>query len=131
MFRTIIVEQAVVWGDMDAFGHVNNVVFLRYFETSRVKYFENYMQSNEASSIIPVVVSIQAQYKKQVKYPDLLEVHCSISKIGNTSLDMEALMYNQNKELVFSAQCTVVMIQKEKARPVAIPVSLKDWIHAC
>ena len=27
----------ILWGDMDAYGHVNNVVYLRWFEEARVK----------------------------------------------------------------------------------------------
>ena len=34
------VEIVVAWGDMDAYGHVNNAVFLRWFETARIKWFE-------------------------------------------------------------------------------------------
>ena len=34
-----IVQQAVVWGDMDSYAHVNNVVYFRYFENARLEYF--------------------------------------------------------------------------------------------
>ena len=34
-----IVELDVAWGDMDSLGHVNNVVYFRYFENARVEYF--------------------------------------------------------------------------------------------
>ena len=33
-------ELPVQWGDMDAFAHVNNTVYLRWFETVRIAYFE-------------------------------------------------------------------------------------------
>ena len=36
----LVVEIPVVWGDLDAFRHVNNTVFLRWFETARIAYFE-------------------------------------------------------------------------------------------
>ncbi len=32
----VIYEQKVAWGDMDAFGHVNNVQYYRYIESSRI-----------------------------------------------------------------------------------------------
>ena len=28
------------WGDMDAFGHVNNTVYFRYMEQVRISWFE-------------------------------------------------------------------------------------------
>ena len=30
------IEVPVAWGEMDAFGHVNNVVYFRYFESARI-----------------------------------------------------------------------------------------------
>ena len=35
----VVIDQPVAWGDMDSFGHVNNVVYFRYFENARVEYF--------------------------------------------------------------------------------------------
>ena len=32
----IVFEQRVAWGDMDAFGHVNNVIYYRYIESARL-----------------------------------------------------------------------------------------------
>ena len=36
----VIYEQQVAWGDMDAFGHVNNVIYYRYIESARVCYLD-------------------------------------------------------------------------------------------
>ncbi len=36
----VVVEIPVLWGDMDAFQHVNNVTYFRYFESARIAYFE-------------------------------------------------------------------------------------------
>ena len=36
----VIHEQKVAWGDMDAFGHVNNVIYYRYIESARIGYFD-------------------------------------------------------------------------------------------
>ena len=36
----IVLSQNVIWADMDAYGHVNNTVYLRYFEDGRVAYFD-------------------------------------------------------------------------------------------
>ena len=40
VFRDCPVEfvQEVAWGDMDAFGHVNNVLYYRYIESARLAY---------------------------------------------------------------------------------------------
>src|SRR5205807_2006177 len=35
----VVVELPVNWGEMDAYRHVNNVVYFRYFENARLEYF--------------------------------------------------------------------------------------------
>ncbi|MBU2038447.1 MAG: thioesterase family protein, partial [Gammaproteobacteria bacterium] len=37
----VVIEVPVAWGEMDAFQHVNNTQFFRYFESARVQYFDN------------------------------------------------------------------------------------------
>ncbi|GIW21089.1 MAG: hypothetical protein KatS3mg068_0096 [Candidatus Sericytochromatia bacterium] len=36
----IKIEIPIAWGDMDPFNHVNNIFYFKYFESSRIKYFE-------------------------------------------------------------------------------------------
>ena len=48
----VSVQIPVAWGDMDAFGHVNNTVYLRWFETARIAFFRAVDRSLE-----PVVKS--------------------------------------------------------------------------
>src|SRR5262245_7570674 len=36
----VVIDQDVRWGDLDAYGHVNNTVFFRFFESARIAYFE-------------------------------------------------------------------------------------------
>ncbi|MFW9798525.1 MAG: acyl-CoA thioesterase, partial [Candidatus Thorarchaeota archaeon] len=68
------VEIPIVWGDMDAFKHVNNTKFFRYFETARIKYFEKagFIESMEKDSIGPILASISAKFIKPLFYPDTI-----------------------------------------------------------
>ncbi|MCZ6911333.1 MAG: acyl-CoA thioesterase, partial [Proteobacteria bacterium] len=34
----VVIELPVVWGEMDAFDHVNNIIYFRYFESARIAY---------------------------------------------------------------------------------------------
>lgn len=36
----VVIETPVAWGEMDAFRHVNNTAYFRYFESARIAYFE-------------------------------------------------------------------------------------------
>ena len=41
----------VQWGDMDAFQHVNNVIYLGWVESARVKYFDEYLCKNNLNNL--------------------------------------------------------------------------------
>ena len=34
----VVFQSPVAWGEMDALGHVNNIIYFRYFESARMEY---------------------------------------------------------------------------------------------
>src|SRR5687767_7348586 len=70
----VVIEQTVAWADMDSFGHVNNVVYFRYFENARVEYIRRlgWWDSMKETGIGPIVSTTQARFRRPVKYPDVL-----------------------------------------------------------
>ena len=72
------------WSDMDAYGHVNNVVFLAYFEMARVDLFFDRASLEEQTGLRQgtVVAAHDVQYKLPVVYSrDPLEVQIWVSGI--------------------------------------------------
>ena len=58
------------WADMDSFGHVNNVVYLRYLEQARVDWmFETAREAGvEKFSLGTVVARHEIDYKRPLVY---------------------------------------------------------------
>ena len=121
----------VAWGDMDAYGHVNNVNYLRYFESARVRYFEemNAMQMGETGDIKPVLASISCQYKRPVVYPDQMTCLVRTKQLGNSSLVMECEMHSQKVGLAAVAECVIVMFDFKNERPTRVPEPLRQAIE--
>lgn len=77
-------EQKVVWGDHDAFQHVNNVRYIRFFESSRIEWMvslgEEIGGASRAEDMLAgrgvslILKSISVDYKRPVVYPDTLLV---------------------------------------------------------
>src|SRR5256885_557267 len=55
----VVIDQPVAWGDMDSFGHVNNVVYFRYFENARVEYFRRIGWWDSMAATRPDEASLQ------------------------------------------------------------------------
>ena len=78
----VIYEQKVEWGDMDAFNHVNNVVYYNYAQRARIHYLEQVDMFNLQTHT--VIASSSCQYLNSVTFPDVLWIGIRAKKIGNT-----------------------------------------------
>ena len=62
----------VQWGDMDAYGHVNNTVYFRYFESARIEYLElcGMIESYESRGIGAILHSTSCRFRRALAFPD-------------------------------------------------------------
>ena len=98
----VVIEIPVAWGEMDSFQHVNNVVYLRYFESARVAYFErlkliDYM--NE-TGIGPILGSVACRFKIPLTYPDTVSVGTRVSKVEQDRFVMEYYVVSHNHQKI-------------------------------
>lgn len=98
----VIVEIPVAWGDMDAFGHVNNVVFYRYFEISRIAYLEKIglWEYMDKYNVGPILKTSQCKYKVPLTYPDTVLVASRVTNLEEDRFLMEHIIYSQKLEKV-------------------------------
>lgn len=80
----VVIEMEVRWGDMDAFNHVNNVSYLRYFESGRIAYFHALDLADffGTNGVGPILADTFCRYKFPLTYPDRISV-------GTRSRDLE------------------------------------------
>ena len=76
------------WGDMDAFGHVNNTVYFRYMEQARISWFEELgIAGGNGEGQGPVIVTASMEFLKQLHYPGDVIAKMSAAKPGRSSFD--------------------------------------------
>ncbi len=127
-FASIYV-QPVIWNDMDAFNHVNNVVYYRYAESARI----NYLQQIGAFSdeVTTVLAQSSCSYLKPVVYPDTLLVGVRTKKLGNTSIVMEYCYYSQAQQtVVATGDSVLVRLNKDASAKLAWTEAERDTILA-
>ena len=79
------------WKDMDSFGHINNAVYLTYIEDARTTLFKRWNLKSQNKSII--VASLKIDYFTQIKHPSKLIIGSKISRIGNSSFDIQSAIF--------------------------------------
>lgn len=125
----VVYQQTVAWGDMDAFGHINNVMYYRYMESARIEY----LTQVEAFShgLVSVISSNSCRYFRPVYYPDSLKVGVRVVEIRNSGFRMSYVIYsNQQAQMVASGEAIVVMVDAQSFEKAAMPLELKQRIAA-
>jgi len=86
----VSVSIPVAWGEMDAFQHVNNVVYARWLETARMVYLERIglVDRMRDEGVGPILARTVIDYKRPLRYPDTVHVSATISRIGGSSFTM-------------------------------------------
>lgn len=91
------VEIPVAWGEMDAFGHVNNVVYFRYFESARIACFTalEYMDLMRQTGIGPILAETSCRFRLPLEHPDTVTVGARISEIGTDDFLMDYVVVSR------------------------------------
>ena len=126
----IVTELPVLWGDMDDFGHVNNIIYLKWCETSRVELFREIwnLKSLKMQDIMekegmgPILANFNMNYKIHIQYPDMITVKTRITSIGNTSFGVGHELFSKtNKDkIVARGESVIVMIDYKSGKKSAI-----------
>ena len=119
----LVVTIPLLWGDLDAFGHVNNLVYLRWCESARVDYLERVGMwvPLPPTGPGPILASIKCDYKRPLNYPDTVEVGSRITRIGNSSMQMQHRVVSLSLGLV-AAEVESVLVLLDYATGKAVPV---------
>lgn len=124
-------EYPLVWGEMDAFGHLNNVFYLRLFESIRIVYFEkidllNYMQQK---GIGPIISRIDCKYIFPLVYPDQLQIGCRIpvEEIKEDRFMMYYGIYSlSHKKMASIGSSEVVAVDYKQNKKTTLP---PEWVE--
>lgn len=123
----VIYEQNVAWGDMDAFGHVNNVIYYRYIESARICYLDSL--NIFKLDINTVVASSQCKYLKPVFYPDQLKIGVRVEEIRNSAFRMNYLIWSSaQQQNVALGEAVIVCVDKENMQKTLIPEIIREKI---
>lgn len=79
------------FADIDAFGHVNNAVYLTYFEIARSSYWEEVVHW-EWDKMGIIIGRAEINFKSPIGLKDKIFAYVRTSRIGNSSFDLEYVL---------------------------------------
>jgi acyl-CoA thioester hydrolase len=121
----------VQWGDQDAFAHVNNVVFFRWFESARIAYFSRIglMKHLDGGQVGPILAAASCDYRRSIVFPDTVRVGIRATRIGRTSIGLEHRIISEGlKAVAADGTSTAVVYDYAAGRPHPVPDSVRAAI---
>ncbi|KMZ13780.1 4-hydroxybenzoyl-CoA thioesterase [Candidatus Burkholderia humilis] len=132
-FHTVIdYAMPIRWGDMDAFGHVNNTVYFRYMEQVRISWFERIgIACDNGEGQGPVIVNASMEFLKQLHYPGDVIGRMSVGQPGRSSFDTRFELYCSDDPATLYARgaAKIVWIDYAAGKSVPIPDLLRQIIE--
>jgi len=122
----------VAWGDMDAMGHVNNTIYLRYFESVRMTYFERIglMAHMQEHGVGPILAETRCRFRLPLDYPDEVTAGARVARLEGDRFLMEyAVVSHQHGRLAADGDGLIVTYDYDAGRKAPVPEAAVDAIR--
>lgn len=122
----------VRWGDLDAFGHVNNAAFLVYAQEARVIWLSSLGPQMRDETRMPVVAAVNCNFRRQLGWPARVVVELSIARLGNTSATIAHQIVDAADATCVYADGETVMVWIDPAsgRSIAMPNAVREMFQS-
>jgi acyl-CoA thioester hydrolase len=119
-FKTPI---SIRFSDIDAVGHVNNAIYLTYFEVARFNYWREIIGWNLQENGV-IVGRSEVNYLKPITLDDEIFCYLRVSRIGNSSFDVMHLLVKttpEGEEICTTGKTVCISYDYSVNKSVAIP----------
>ena len=127
----IILELPVQWGEMDAYGHVNNIVFFRYFESARMEFLIKcgFVESHAREKVGAILHSTSARFRQPLFFPDTVQIGASATEVKEDRFTMAYTVVSLTRNAVI-AEGTGVIVSFDYAagRKTGLPDRVRTTI---
>jgi len=117
------IQIPIRFADMDALGHVNNAIYITYFEIARSAYWAEIIEWDWKLFGIIIRKSV-VDYLKPIILSDDIYAYVRTSKIGNSSFELDYILVknvNGSEEICTTGQTLCVSFDYTEQKPTQIP----------
>jgi acyl-CoA thioester hydrolase len=129
----VVVRLPIQWGDLDAYGHVNNVVYLKWFEAARAVYASRVGVEILARDrgIGAVLASITCKYRHPLVYPADVLAGVRVTRMSIGSVTLQCCIAEARTGVpVADAACDVVLYDFGSDMPVPVPDRIRAAVES-
>lgn len=113
------------WRDMDAYGHVNNAVYLNYLEEARDAWVEKVLGPVADDVWHFVLARVAIDFRRELKQDDgEVLVRCGLESIGRSSVRTREEIRTRDGAL--SAEAVAVIVPRDSATGSSRPLTEEE-----
>ena len=122
----------VRWGDMDAYGHVNNTVYFRFCEQARVEWVEALGFPVTVGEVHgPVIINAACTFLIPINYPATVQVDLYAGHPGRSSaMTWYEIRIEGDTRLYAEGSAKMVWMDHASGRSVPLPEHLRRRIES-
>ena len=122
----VVVEIEPRFRDTDAMGHVNNAVYLTYFEVVRAAYWLRLTGVRRYHEVPFILAHVSADFRSPAIVGETLDAGMRVTRLGRSSFDAEyRVVARADARLVAEGRSVMVMFDYQKQASFAIPEDLR------
>ncbi|HEY4557274.1 MAG TPA: thioesterase family protein [Enteractinococcus sp.] len=141
-----VIEIPLRWGDMDAYGHINNVQIVRLMEEARVMVFgipsgtghidgtnptpHIDLLSGVENDVMTLIADHTVKYRRQLPYRGHpVRVEVGVDKVKGASVEIYYRFYD-GEHVAVDATSTMVFVHEQTGAPVRLTPQQREVLAA-
>jgi acyl-CoA thioester hydrolase len=121
------IRERVRYTDTDMQGHVNNSIISTFFEAGRISLFASSDGSRRDAGLHFAVVNLNMNFRRELYYPNEVEIGTSPLRIGRTSFTVAQAIFNFDV-CIATAEATTVLLDRMSRAPMPLPSHLRKHL---
>ena len=123
-------RQAVTFRDIDVLGHVNNAVYITWFETVRTNYLMDLCGLKRMADLPVILAETTCRYIAQGEWGETVVIGCGVSRWGTKSFDMAYSVSTGDGRLLCTGRSVQVYYDYTARETVPIPAQFRTLVEA-
>lgn len=127
------IEIPIAWGDMDALGHVNNVVFFRYIESARIDFLRKSGSHalRDETGIGFILQFVEMRFRQPLVFPDTVRVDTKLVSVEDDRFTLaHAVVSGKSGEISAIGRGTIVTYDYKAEQKAIMPAAIRSALDA-
>ena len=125
----VVFEHQVLFRDLDAMGHVNNVTFVSFMEDARVQYWKALRNNRDLQGINFIIAKITCSYRSPAYFGETLLIGIRARNLGNKSFHFEYRIEEATSgRLITEGRSVQVMYDYKKEKTMPLDDRMRDAV---